>query len=169
MSSSAAKADGPDEVGDDSGVACCGRPEGRSLVEIRFDARDTAVGPALDRIGDELKDAGLRLGDRDTVRIVLAEVFNNIVEHAYAGRAAGKIVAHVEPSEDGVLCTVRDTGIPMPPGPLPGEAFPTVDPLDVDGLPEGDFGWAMVRHLTRDLVYERQGAENFLCFTIPPD
>ena len=33
-----------------------------------------------------------------------------------------------------------------------------------DELPEGGFGWFLIRELAHDLVYDRENGENFLIF-----
>jgi serine/threonine-protein kinase RsbW len=59
-----------------------------------------------------------------------------------------------------ILCEVRDYGRPMPPGGPPGPGLPAIAPPDV--LPEGGFGWHIIRCLVADLTYERRGPCNRL-------
>jgi serine/threonine-protein kinase RsbW len=56
--------------------------------------------------------------DRSTAEIVLAEVFNNIVEHAYAGRD-GSIRVWLSLDDRGLTCRIEDEGRPMPGGQAP--------------------------------------------------
>ena len=39
----------------------------------------------------------------------------------------------------------------------------------MQALPEGGFGWALIRDMTRDLTYRRQGRMNRLSFVIDLD
>jgi serine/threonine-protein kinase RsbW len=97
---------------------------------------------------------------RGVAEIVLAEVLNNVVEHAYA-EAAGEITLSVR-REGGLLtCRVTDTGRPMPGGqpPDPGLTPP-------EQLPEGGFGWYLIRTLARDLRYLRHEGRNELCLSL---
>lgn len=112
--------------------------------------------------------AGRRLGhlaeaDRGAAEIVLAEVLNNVVEHAYAG-AAGEIELTIRVAGGGLDCTVMDDGRPMPGGEAPeGKAGDLLGGAD---LPEGGFGWLLIRALTRELTYRRIGGRNCLTFRL---
>ena len=101
---------------------------------------------------------------RGTAEIVLAEVLNNIVEHAYADQA-GDITLRLVRHDGGVHCTVSDTGAPMPGLCLPEGRF---QPLkDLADLPEGGFGWFLIRSLTEGLAYQRSKGLNSLSFQLP--
>lgn len=100
---------------------------------------------------------------RGTAELVLAEVLNNIVEHAYA-RHSGEIEVTLSRDADGLLVQVVDTGLPMPAGAPPAGQLPALD--RDDGLPEGGFGWHLIRTLSRDLDYRRDGARNLLRFRL---
>jgi serine/threonine-protein kinase RsbW len=105
------------------------------------------------------------LGDegRGTAEIVLAEALNNIVEHAYGGQA-GDIRVEVLRQEGDILCRIRDQGRPMPGGAAPPGAL---QPLgEHEDLPEGGFGWFLIRVLARDVQYDRDGGENILTFRL---
>lgn len=105
----------------------------------------------------------LAVADRSTAEIVLAEVLNNIVEHAYAaGPGPIRLWVGLEP---GQLCIrIEDEGRPMPDHRLPTGQLPT--PED---LAEGGFGWHLIRSLSSDLRYDRRGAVNCLCFRLPAE
>jgi serine/threonine-protein kinase RsbW len=113
--------------------------------------------PSLSGVGEDL---------RATAEIVLAEVLNNVVEHAYA-QGPGDIELSLDCRDDGVAVCITDSGLPMPGGALP-EGRPQVLGAIPD-LPEGGFGWFLIRSMTRDLTYRREGGRNRLCFIIPPD
>lgn len=106
--------------------------------------------------------AGLPQDLRQDAEIVLAEALNNIAEHAYAA-GEGAIEVEVAPAAGGVACTIRDRGAAMPGGALPAGLLPAADGPD---LPEGGFGWHLIRRLTRDLAYRRDGSGNRLSFRI---
>ena len=106
---------------------------------------------------------GLSPDDRGTAEIVLAEVLNNIVEHAYA-RFPGTIRLRLSLGQGVLVCCVEDDGVAMPSGQAPS-GTPT-DPTD---LPEGGFGWHLIRTLSTDLVYERDGPMNRLHFSLPAE
>ncbi|WP_284165155.1 ATP-binding protein [Frigidibacter sp. SD6-1] len=143
------------------------RPPVRTGESARFrlQANEREVRRVLGRIMAYLGD-GLCQPDRGTVEIVLAEVLNNIVEHAYARRPPGRIRLFLTPVGDGLACRVEDDGHPMPSLVLPDGRLPELgDELDL--LPEGGWGWALIRSLTADLIYERTPRANRLTFRVP--
>lgn len=101
---------------------------------------------------------------RSTAEIVLAEVLNNIVEHAYAAQK-GAIEIALDLDEDGLHCTILDSGAAMPDHRLP-EGKPH-DLGHTDDLPEGGFGWFLIRSLAQDLQYVRMRSQNYLRFRLP--
>jgi serine/threonine-protein kinase RsbW len=121
-----------------------------------------------------LKDAmaaidGMELAQQvfDTAEIVLAEVLNNVVEHAYAEHGRGVIEIEIARVEDGLAVWVRDDGQPMPADELP-EGRPHDLDVPADQLPEGGFGWHLIRSLTEELQYRRSANRNELRFRITP-
>ena len=67
--------------------------------------------------------------------------------------------------DGGLHCTVSDTGAPMPGLCLPEGQF---QPLkDLADLPEGGFGWFLIRSLTEGLAYQRSKGLNRLSFQLP--
>lgn len=103
---------------------------------------------------------------RASLEIVLAEVLNNIVEHAYA-TTPGKICISLSKAPDGIRCEIRDCGFPMPGLQLPLGQLK--DMQDIADLPEGGFGWFLIRSQTKDLIYARQNDENHLSFLLPDE
>lgn len=99
--------------------------------------------------------------DCNTIEIALAEALNNIVEHAYRPDDRGTITLTLSVGPRRLTCELRDLGVAMP-----GLAPPDGTAPDVGGpratLPEGGFGWFLIRALTARLHYRREGAENRL-------
>ena len=126
-----------------------------------LDAEPGAVRACLARLVAAPPLAGLPPGPRATAELALAEVLNNITEHAYANRP-GLIRVSLQRSVAGLCCEIVDCGAGMPGGRLPGGRFP-----DLADLPEGGFGWGLIRALTQDLRYVRTAGENRLTFLIP--
>lgn len=100
---------------------------------------------------------------RGNVEIVLAEVLNNVVEHAYRD-APGPICICIDLTASVLEVSVFDQGAPMPGGHLPPGLLRPIE--EVEDLPEGGFGWFLIRALTQDLRYERAGEVNRLCFAV---
>lgn len=96
----------------------------------------------------------------------LAEILNNVVEHGYANIAAGQIGLEIDHRGTSLGCRVTDCGGPMPGLAVPAGVLPAIDGA-VDTLPEGGFGWALIRHLVGEPLYERRAGANRLCFSMP--
>lgn len=120
-----------------------------------------AVRAALRQILGTPALAGLGAEGRGTVELVLAEVLNNIVEHAY-GAGGGTIEIVLRPGPAGLDCRIADAGGPMPGGALPPGLPPDLTPGG--DLPEGGFGWHLIRSLTTGLAYRREGGRNLISF-----
>jgi len=101
----------------------------------------------------------------DTAEMVVAEVLNNIVEHAYLERPGGRIILKNENQADGMFFAVRDNGRPMPELELPKGVLKDI-PDTLDALPEGGFGWFLIRTRTKELTYHRLDNWNVLHFLI---
>jgi serine/threonine-protein kinase RsbW len=104
---------------------------------------------------------------RSNAEIALAEVLNNVAEHAYAERT-GPVAVTLTPVAAGIHCVVVDQGAAMPGGDLPTGALPAPESA-LEDLPEGGFGWHLIRTLTRDLSYVRTGGCNRLSFLLPQE
>jgi serine/threonine-protein kinase RsbW len=103
----------------------------------------------------------------DLAEQVLAEVLNNVVEHAHKEQPTGRIEVSVSPLSGGFAIEVRDNGAPMPKGVLP-EGKLAEPSSNLEDLPEGGFGWFMIRSLAQDLSYARRAEWNELRFRIDP-
>lgn len=110
--------------------------------------------------------AGLKPGERGTAELVLAEVLNNVAEHAYAN-LTGTVRITLSPVAAGIQCLIVDQGVAMPGGSLPAGRLPGGPGTPLDDLPEGGFGWHLIGTLTRDLAYARIDGDNRLSFTLP--
>lgn len=117
---------------------------------------------ALKRVRANLEHVGVGNKDVDRVEIVLAEVLNNIVEHARPEGPA-KVVIIRSPNKLNIV--VRDNGAPMPDGDLPTGQLAKYA-INQNPLPEGGFGWFLIRDLASDLEYSRRDDRNHLSFAI---
>ncbi|PVH27893.1 ATP-binding protein [Pararhodobacter oceanensis] len=130
----------------------------------RFTSGDMATRRVLARVKQGLTKAGLGEEDLATVELILAEALNNVVEHAYAD-APGPVELSVALQSYGLSCSIIDSGRPMPSDDAPNPDLPVIDP-PIE-IPEGGFGWHIIRCLTRDLEYRRDGMQNRLSMTVP--
>ncbi len=136
---------------------------GETRLELQSDPH--AVRRGLATLAKAPAFAALDEDLRSAAEIVLAEVLNNIVEHAYAG-TTGVIELKLSPRAGTLCCDVRDFGVALPDGRVPGALLPAGD---ADGPPEGGFGWYLIHSLASDLRYRRRGGCNHLRFTLDPD
>lgn len=132
-------------------------------MQIIIESDPVAVRQGLARLLASDVIATLQAGARETAEIVLAEVLNNIVEHAYAGQP-GSIVVSLNHNRHGVLVQVRDYGAAFPCHEVPKGDLPSLEACR--DLPEGGFGWYMIRSLVRDLTYQREDGCNHLSFCL---
>jgi serine/threonine-protein kinase RsbW len=101
-----------------------------------------------------------------TLELVLAETLNNVVEHAASPGDQGEAKLRIAARRDGLACTILDNGLPMPGGRLPKARPPRIDTI-IQDLPEGGFGWALIRMHVRKLQYQRKDGMNILQFVLP--
>ncbi len=141
-----------------------GRTAWRHVLTVT--ATPHGVRAALIHMNGLLCAGGVTRDDRGTCETVVAEVLNNIVEHAYAGTTAGDVGVVLARDDRGLRVEVTDDGAAMPNGRLPE---PRPAPLDVarGDLPEGGFGWSVIRDLTTGLEYRRADGINHLRFHVP--
>jgi len=126
----------------------------------RIEAQEQAVRALLAETRAWLRARDVSEATCGTVEIALAEALNNIVEHAYAGRAGRIGIAAVLDGAQ-LRCTLTDRGRPLP-GLCPPEGDgPALDRTGAE-MPEGGFGWFLIRTLTRAQRYERTADVNRL-------
>ncbi|WP_265502226.1 ATP-binding protein [Paracoccus beibuensis] len=105
------------------------------------------------------------------LELVLAEVMNNVAEHAPEAAAGPEgdarlpvihlcIVRHA----NGLACALTDDGVSLPEECVLPRSLPA---LVMDDLPEGGFGWFLIQDLTQALCYYRESQRNYLAFSIP--
>ncbi|SFT92525.1 ATP-binding protein [Sedimentitalea nanhaiensis] len=135
-----------------------------------FTASELGTRNALYEIMTRIRKLGVAEDQVGGVEIALAEAVNNVVEHAYANMEAGDILIRGQLDKHALRLRVTDHGRPLPDGELPKG-----NPADIGGprsdLPEGGFGWFMIRTLARDIRYMRENGSNHLQLTfdlIPP-
>lgn len=134
-------------------------------IRHTFIADFVAVRSVLKTCACELQALGLGVEEIGSIEIVLAEMLNNIVEHAYAGVTDGKVVLSMHLDNRGLHCAIKDQGVPMPDTKKEPAKLPDLDVL-FDDLPEGGFGWFLIEEITKDLVYARTGNTNSVTFRI---
>lgn len=144
-------------------------PEAKAAPGAQFHARIEAEPLAVRMLLYALLSRfSRRLGREDagTVELVLAEVMNNIAEHAYADPTRGAIEVTAKLEHGRLCCEVRDWGIEIPAAVMTPPSSATAE-TDLADLPEGGWGWSLILGLTEALRYRRDGGMNALSFEIP--
>lgn len=105
---------------------------------------------------------GMDTDTADMLRLCLAEALNNIVEHAYEGAEGKPIFADVQFEPNRLEVLLIDEGKPMPKGQAPDGSSAEFDEDDFENLPEGGFGWMLIRSQMDIVEYERREGCNVL-------
>ncbi|MGR3757998.1 MAG: ATP-binding protein [Tranquillimonas sp.] len=132
------------------------------LLRHRYPATPDGVRSALVDGMRKLVPLSLSPEDLAAIELVLAELLNNVAEHAYGGSGRGELDLSLTAEPDALAVMVTDEGAAMPGGP----AGPAPAPPNPAGLPEGGFGWMLIRAHARDIVYRRSPGRNRLCLRI---
>ncbi|MGH1369811.1 MAG: ATP-binding protein [Maritimibacter sp.] len=137
----------------------------RTVAGLSVCARELSVREALKDITLRLRREQVDPDDIGVAEILIAEVLNNIVEHAYAGTQDGMITVELGIERERILIETRDCGVAMPGLNLPDAKEHDLD-VEMDALPEGGFGWFLIHSLAENLTYTRSKTENLLHFTV---
>lgn len=121
--------------------------------------QDEVAGSVL-RICDWLASHAIAPAIRSEVELVLAEALNNVVEHGYLYSPDGAIEIAVSLSDVQLTTTIVDSGRKF--DHLPEGQAANPEDLALADLPEGGFGWALIRTLTENVTLERVGDRNRL-------
>ena len=137
-----------------------------TILRGRIPATEGAVSAILARLERSLAARGTTKETRADIQLALAEILNNIIEHSVAGLADPQIRLLMTQAAGRLQVEIADRGRPLPPSLLSAAALPAMpdDPLDIDALPEGGFGWFIIHSLAHDMTYERAGGTNLLSF-----
>jgi len=126
-----------------------------------------AVRDGLSQVLRALVPLGLGADTLGTVELVLAEVLNNVIEHALAGAVSPPpIEVRGHQTKRGLHLTVIDRGTPMPDTKAPVGRVPDLG-VPLADMPEGGFGWFLVRTLAQDIRYTRVDGINHLDLVLP--
>ena len=137
------------------------RTDMRIRKSTKFEATNISAREAICSMIARLEDNGLPREKSGAVEIALSEAINNVVEHAYSDDPHGTVHAVTELTAKYLTIEIRDTGRPYPDLQLPA-GKPADLERPVSDLPEGGFGWFLIRELTDYLSYQRNKGENIL-------
>lgn len=130
-------------------------------LTVSFLATELEARQAISSTSGRLREAGLPRHRADEIEIALAEAVNNVVEHAYAGREPGLVRILCSLQREHLTIRICDKGASLPQDRLP-EGLAVDLCVSKADLPEGGFGWFLIRELTSEICYDRDGEENRL-------
>ena len=134
------------------------------ILHSSFPATSDAVSDQIAQLSETFTGQGLSNDLLNAVTLVLAEVLNNIVEHALAEETGTEIDLSVIEETGSLVIETTDRGRPLPPDRLSGGELPNLG-TDINDLPEGGFGWFIIHALVDDMTYERHEGANRLSFS----
>lgn len=131
------------------------------VFETELASTARKVRGVLDEISGVLDRLGWNAPACGVVELVLAEALNNIVEHAYADCPDGGILLRLTAGPEFADLMLQDRGNAMPDYRIPPGRIVDLGDLCKD-LPEGGFGWYLIRTLAEDICYTRANDANRL-------
>lgn len=139
----------------------------RDRFALGFRATEAEARAAIRTVAERLRRAGLAPARVGEIEVALAEAVNNVVEHAYPDDPAGRVRLLGSLRRGRLDIRILDTGRPMPQARLPQGLAADVNVPRAD-LPEGGFGWFLIRSLTTEIRYDRCGEANHLSLRFDP-
>jgi serine/threonine-protein kinase RsbW len=131
---------------------------------VELQAMLAQVAPATQRVRALLPD-WLTDAERDAIELALAEALTNIVEHGYGGDHGDAVRLRLQERGGGLEIDIWDRGQPIPDGLIESTDVATTflfDPTDLDGLPEGGMGLALIKAAFDDVRYGTRDGVNRL-------
>jgi len=148
-------------LGDDTGCVCT--PSAGKLL-LRYTSSNLGTRQAMKALLHGLNPWQLSATDQGKIQVALVEVLNNIVKHAYRNQGSGIIEITCQPFPAHLGFEIADSGIPLPAHCLTNDHMSAVDIQA--SLPEGGFGWFLIRQLSYDITHERHKGKNHLYLKI---
>lgn len=148
-----------------SEVKTAATPDMSRSASFVLPATNEGVRDGLSKSSEFVRGTGASDEDLTAVELALAEILNNVVEHAYEDTGLGDMEIDIEADGPDLHFRILDWGEPMPKGRLPmGNAADTTRPAAEQE--EGGYGLYMIRQLARKLRYARLGDRNQISFRI---
>lgn len=119
---------------------------------------------AVNRVGRWLEQERVESECIGDVMLVLAEALNNVIEHAYGTETSGDIQIKGTLRAQTLSVQIVDKGKPFD-GP-PDEVVLNTEKYELSDLPDGGFGWFLIKRLTEDIHFSRDGGKNKLTLVV---
>jgi anti-sigma regulatory factor (Ser/Thr protein kinase) len=128
----------------------------RATLSLRNDLAE------LERLSQFIAEFGEREGWPEKaifeMQLALDEVVTNVISYAYSDGGIHELRVTLTSSDGEVVARVEDDGRPFDPLDAPQ---PTID-APLEERPIGGLGWHLVRKVTNELAYRREGDKNVL-------
>jgi serine/threonine-protein kinase RsbW len=136
-------------------------PNSQNTIRIGFAAQQIAARQAIIATVSRLQKSGVSPAQCGDIEIALAEAVNNVVEHACVGLpgASGCITCQV--NDHILIIEISDTGRALPELRLPSGSRTDLS-VPLAELPEGGFGWFLIRQVAANVSYKRLDGQNRL-------
>lgn len=142
----------------------------RTLAAVRLTSEPARIGPAIEALLGQVAvrdPIAATPGLADAIRICLAEVLGNAIEHGYTHRPGAPLRVRLKRLPDGVALEIRDRGRPIPPDLADcRRAMPAAAPADSAALAEGGRGWPIIHSVARHVGISRRSGWNCLLLEI---
>ena len=136
-------------------------PVMRDSFSVTFLASETEARERVCAVAQRLRRAGIATERAGEIELTLAEAVNNVVEHAYAGAAPCPVRLCCDLDGRRLGVRICDLGLALPEGRPPrGKAADLSCPRA--DLPEGGFGWFLIRAFASSVRYDRCRGRNVL-------
>jgi serine/threonine-protein kinase RsbW len=132
-------------------------------LQVAIKSVQSEVTNVVSRITGWLNSHSLAANVVGELELVLAEALNNVVEHAYMYVEEGEIEIIVVLTGESLRTRITDSGRKFD-GPPPFKDL-DIDNCDFEELPEGGFGWNLIRTLTDEVEFEHKNDQNRLTLT----
>lgn len=132
-----------------------------AVVSAKYPAQQASVALALKEFNDGNCCQGAGPDLISSLEIVLAEALNNVIEHACVGLDDRQFSFFCDFDGRVISITIEDNGRPFPGAMLPDGDAPALS-VSLDELPEGGFGWFLIRSICSEVSYTREGSMNRL-------
>lgn len=119
---------------------------------------------AVTRVGKWLEQERIESECIGDVMLVLAEALNNVIEHAYGTETSGDIEIKGTLRAQTLSLQIVDKGRPFD-GP-PEEVILNTEVYELSDMPDGGFGWFLIKSLTEDIHFSREGDKNKLTLVV---
>lgn len=137
------------------------KPPPADVLVQRFPSRTQDVRVFLANLAAWLNSHRIGKHLQHSIELTLAEALNNVVKHALRDCPDKEITVRCRNTAFELAFTIEDFGAPMPGRKNPDGLPPEIE-IQPPILPEGGFGWVLMRKLASEVHYERRGECNLL-------